>query len=252
MGDRRVPRRPSRPWASVTCHGVRCVSGRPRVPERPSRPWASVASLSVPVASLGVRRVPGCPSRPCLAPWVRATVPSSVMAPRWFWRWRVQRLFGLLLARLQAGPLLLRCGHLRGCVVRGPLHRCAVDWSTCEAFNSRDTALTAAMRVRGGSNARVWCCCLVLLFWRRCGTRSLHWNSARPRCPRHDGGSQGAGPIVCGEGALLPKARVCRAGASVAARSPVEKSLLGAETRVLSVRIPLRLMRSNSWVLTCS
>jgi hypothetical protein len=118
--------------------------GDRRVPGRPSRPWASVASL-------GVRRVPGRPSRPCLAPWVRAKVPSSVMAHRCFWRWRVQRLFGLLLSRLQAGPLLLRCGHLRGCLVSGPLHRCAVEWSTCEASNSHDTALTAAMRVRGGS-----------------------------------------------------------------------------------------------------
>ena len=58
-----------------------------------------------------------------------AKVPSYVMAHRCFWRWRVQRLFGLLLSRLQTGPLLLRCGHLGGCPVRGQLHRCAVEWS---------------------------------------------------------------------------------------------------------------------------
>jgi hypothetical protein len=65
---------------------------------------------------------------------------------------------------------------------------------------------------------------------------SAHGLMIRPRHPQHDGGSQGAGPIVCREGALLPEARVLRARASVAARNPVEKSPSGAETRVLSVR----------------
>ena len=155
LGVRRVHGRLSRATASVASLGVRASLGVHRVPGRLSRPWVSVASL-------GVRRVPGRPSRPCLAPWVRAKVPSSVMAHRYFWRWRAQRLFGMLLSRLQAGPLLLGCGHLRGCLVRGPLHRCAVEWSTCEASNSRDTALTAAMRVRGGSGQVLLPCAALL------------------------------------------------------------------------------------------
>ena len=65
---------------------------------------------------------------------------------------------------------------------------------------------------------------------------SAHGLMIRPRHPQHDGGSQGAGPIVCREGALLPEARVLRARASVAARSPVENSPSGAETRVLSLK----------------
>jgi hypothetical protein len=199
----------------------------------------------------GVRRVLGRLSRPCLAPWMRAKVPSSVMAHRCFWRWRVQRLFGLLLSWLQAGPLLLRCGHLRGCLVRGPLHRCAVEWSTCEASNTRDTALTAEMRVRGGSGQVLLPCAALLA--------AMRYSFLTPEFRVLGLDVLGMTEVLKVPGLLFAAKELCclKLGSVGLGRQWRRTVQLRSPYRVLRreyclSRIPLQLMRSNSWVLTCS
>jgi hypothetical protein len=153
------------------------------------------------------------------------------MAHRWFWRWRVQRLFGLLLSWRQNGPPLLGCGHCHVAFVATVVATPTIGVAKRESVAARVTGScvrnlcgsapvrrqTPVMRCRrqhcACAAAVGGCCCVVPMarVFSSGGDAVVVPQTgiprAGPRRPRHARGSQGAGPTVRSEGVLPSEAR---------------------------------------------